>query len=217
MLARSLEHDICEAEMRDNADAGDGREDLWIRQVHDTVLQSAVAEGPGAHDSSPLPPEQLVVQLHNLLDQAVGVAWSMRSLARSAGWSLPAPVSALASRLLRQALAPVPARADHQGLLVLTDVAPGNLATGRLDASNHGDRTRDVRLVWTPMASDGGLQLRGDYLRVEPDAFALAPGATRTVTVTLDVPASARPGTYTGDLSAADNPAVRLRMLVRVA
>jgi hypothetical protein len=211
-----LEYDICEAEMRDDADAGHGREELWIRQVHDTVLQSAVAEGRGAQDSPPLPPEQLVVQLHNLLDQAVGVAWSMRSLARSAGWSLPAPISALASRLLRQALAPVPARAGHQGLLVLTDVTPGNLATGRLDASNHGDRRRDVRLVWTPMVSDQGLQLGGDYLHVEPDVFTLEPRDTKTVTVTLAVPASARPGTYTGDLSAADNPAVRLQMLVQV-
>ena len=200
--------------MRDDADAGSGREELWIRQVHDTVLQAAVGEGRGVHDSPP--PEQLVVQLHNLVDQAVGLAWSMRSLVRSAGWSLPAPVSALASRLLRQALAPVPARAGHQGLLVLTDVTPGNLATGRLDASNHGDRRHDVRLVWTPMVSDQGLQLGGAYLRVEPDVFALKPRDTRTVTVTLDVPASARPGTYTGDLSAADNPAVRLQMLVQV-
>jgi hypothetical protein len=209
-----LEHDICEAKMRDDADAGHAREELWIRQVHDTVLQAAVGKGRGAHDSPP--PEQLVVQLHNLVDQAVGLVWSMRSLARSAGWSLPAPVSALASRLLRQALAPVPAHAGHQGLLVLTDVTPGNLATGRLDASNHGERRRDVRLVWTPMVSDQGLQLGGDYLRLEPDVFTLEPRDTRTVTVTLAVPASARPGTYTGDLSAADNPAVRLQMLVQV-
>ena len=36
------------------------------------------------------------------------------------------------------------------------------------------------------------------------------------VTVTLDVPASASPGVYTGVLSADDNAAVRLQMLVQV-
>jgi hypothetical protein len=215
-MRRSLGSTICEAEMMDDADAGPGRDNLWIRQVHDAVLRRVVAEGGGARDEATPPPEQLVVQLHNLVDQAVGLAWSTRSLARSRGWSLPAPVSALAHRLLRQVLDSVPPRDDYLGLLVLTDVPPGDSATGRLDASNHGERRRDVRLVWTPMVSDGGLQLGRELLRVDPVGFRLDPGDTRTVTVTLDVPASARPGVYTGVLSADDNPAVRLQMLVQV-
>jgi hypothetical protein len=207
---------ICEAEMMDDAAAGLGRDNLWIRQVHDAVLRRVAAEGGGARDEATPPPEQLAAQLHNLLDQAVGLAWSTRSLARSVGWSLPAPVSALGNRLLRRVMDSAPPRDDHLGLLVLTDVPPGKSATGRLDASNHGEHRMDVRLVWTPMVSGGGLQLGRELLRVDPVGFRLDPGETRMVTVTLDVPASARPGVYTGVLSADDNAAVRLQMLVQV-
>lgn len=202
--------------MTDDAAAGPGRDNLWIRQVHDEVLRRVVADRGGARDDATPPPEQLVVQLHNLVDQAIGLAWSARSLARSVGVSLPAPVSALANRLLRQVLDPVPPRDDRPASLVLTDVTPGGSATGRLEASNHGDHRRDVRLVWTPMVSDGGLQLERELLGVDPVGFRLDPGQTRLVRVTLDVPASARPGVYTCVLSADDNPAVRLQTRVQV-
>ena len=105
----------------------------------------------------------------------------------------------------------------RRDVLILTPTQPGGTATGRLLVANDGDAAlAGLKLVCVGLVADGGRRIEGRALTTAPAALDLRARGHRLVDLTLRVPESTAPGTYTGVILAAGSPQIRSLVLVEV-
>jgi uncharacterized membrane protein len=99
---------------------------------------------------------------------------------------------------------------------VLHGTAGATVST-TMSVENDGDEpVRGLAFVATDLLHSGGERLAGDRVRSDPAAVTIEPGGSERVTIVVDVPDEAAPGTYTGLLQATTMEHVRIVLTVRV-
>jgi hypothetical protein len=101
--------------------------------------------------------------------------------------------------------------------LMLGSTSPGGTVSKSFDVRNDSfDRIDGMRLRCDGLFGAGGRHISATSIRFSDDNVAVAPSGTARVECTVDVPAGATRGTYTGLIEAADRPGVQLLVSLTV-
>jgi hypothetical protein len=101
-------------------------------------------------------------------------------------------------------------------LMPLLPVSPGDEVETRVKVVNGGDSASEpFALTPTELTSEAGDKIPANAVVVPSHERVVAANASDTVPLTLKVPADAKPGVYSGELSAAGVEAVPLLLEVR--
>jgi hypothetical protein len=107
--------------------------------------------------------------------------------------------------------------ATEMPVLVLPDAAPGNTSSGAFLAYNNGRDDVDVMgLQCAGLIASGGKSVAQKHVKLSPATIALPARRTVSVTCTVELPGSAKQGSYVGLIESPDLPDVRLLVTLDV-
>jgi hypothetical protein len=124
--------------------------------------------------------------------------------------------SAMLSSIVRRLALVLGGSTKSVAALGLEQTMPGGISTGRIHVANTSASLIKVVLVPTTLFGDEGGRIPGSDLGIIPDTFDLAAGETMRATITVRVPADARPGHYVGVISVHGRPSERILVVVPV-